>query len=119
MSLPESTRVPDGLEDVADALAGRMDATVGELVDLARIPSISAPGHDRAPVRRSAERTARLLEDAGRLVRGGPSVLIGPGSPLRRDDAQSLIEPVREEPNQLDLLVVTLFLVFTRAEGGR
>ena len=65
MSLPESTRVPDGLEDVADALAGRMDATVGELVDLARIPSISAPGHDRAPVRRSAERTARLLEDAG------------------------------------------------------
>ena len=65
VALPESTRVPDGLEDVADALADAMDDTVADLVSLARIPSISAEGHDRAAVRRSAERTASLLEDAG------------------------------------------------------
>ena len=65
MPVPETTRVPDGLEDVAEALAGRMHQTVDDLVSLARIPSVSAAGHDRARVRRSAERTAALLEEAG------------------------------------------------------
>jgi acetylornithine deacetylase/succinyl-diaminopimelate desuccinylase-like protein len=65
VTLPDATRVPAGLDDVADAVAEGFDRTVEELVALSRIPSVSAAGHDRAAVRRSAERTARLLEDAG------------------------------------------------------
>ena len=65
MPLPSDTRVPDGLDDVAEAIAGHVDTTLDELVALTRIPSVSAAGHDAAEVRRSAEHTARLLTDAG------------------------------------------------------
>ncbi len=65
MPLPPDTRVPDGLDDVAESIAGRFDTTLDELVALTRIPSVSATGHDPAEVRRSAEHTAQLLTDAG------------------------------------------------------
>ena len=65
MALPDTTVVPSGLDDVATAVADGMSAVLAELVDLARIPSVSAPGHDPDEVRRSAEQTARLLADAG------------------------------------------------------
>jgi cysteinylglycine-S-conjugate dipeptidase len=42
-------------------LEGRID----ELVALARIPSVSAPGFPEEPLRRSAEAVARLLRDSG------------------------------------------------------
>jgi len=51
--------------DVLEALERRMDRTLEELEDLARIPSVSAPGFDAAQVERSAEASARLLRDAG------------------------------------------------------
>jgi len=41
------------------------DATVAQLVDLARIPGVSAAGFDPAEVVRSAERTAEILSDTG------------------------------------------------------
>ncbi len=53
------------LTDVTGAVAGRMDEIRDQLADLVRIPSISADGHDPAPVRRSADATAELLRDAG------------------------------------------------------
>ncbi|HVM41210.1 MAG TPA: M20/M25/M40 family metallo-hydrolase [Acidimicrobiia bacterium] len=54
---------PHDLGDVLAALD--MDRARAELEALVRIPSISAPGHDPAEVRRSAEATAALLADAG------------------------------------------------------
>jgi cysteinylglycine-S-conjugate dipeptidase len=63
--LPQSTRVPDGLEDVAETLAGQADETRAWLEDLVRIRSISAqPAHEE-DCRRSAEATAELLRRAG------------------------------------------------------
>ncbi len=56
---------PRELDDVAQALLARGDRVRSSLEDLVRIPSVSAAGHDPAPVRRSAEATARLLERSG------------------------------------------------------
>jgi acetylornithine deacetylase/succinyl-diaminopimelate desuccinylase-like protein len=42
-----------------------MDETLAQLVDLARIPGVSAAGFDPAEVQRSAERTAEILDEAG------------------------------------------------------
>lgn len=64
-ALPEGVVVPDHLADVADALANRLPEHLDDLVELARIPSVSAAGHDPAEVRRSAEATADLLRRAG------------------------------------------------------
>ena len=50
---------------LAAAVDARFDATVAELVELARIPSVSAAGHDPVHVRASADETARLLIAAG------------------------------------------------------
>ncbi len=63
--LPAGVRIPDDLADVAEALAQRLPDHLHDLVELARIPSISASGHDPAEVRRSAEATANLLTRAG------------------------------------------------------
>jgi cysteinylglycine-S-conjugate dipeptidase len=64
-SLPAATEVPDGLGDVAEALVRQMPRTRAWLEELVRIPSISSsPDHVDA-CRRSAERTAELLGEAG------------------------------------------------------
>ena len=64
-ALPGSTRVPDGLEDVASGVIEQLPQTRAWLEDLVRIPSISdVPAHAE-DCRRSAEQTARLLTEAG------------------------------------------------------
>jgi acetylornithine deacetylase/succinyl-diaminopimelate desuccinylase-like protein len=50
---------------VLDAIDARFERTVAELVELARIPGVSAPGFDSAHLARSAEAVARLLAEAG------------------------------------------------------
>lgn len=50
---------------VLDAIQARIDATIDELSELARIPSVSAVGFDPAEVERSAVHTAELLDDVG------------------------------------------------------
>jgi len=65
MAVPSSTRVPDGLQDVANRLDEGFQKTIDDLMVLARIPSISADGHDPDEVRRSAEATADLLRRSG------------------------------------------------------
>ena len=50
---------------VLHALEAGFERTLADLVDLARIPSVSAAGFDPAQVVRSAERVAELLQDAG------------------------------------------------------
>jgi len=52
-------------QTVIDRIDADFDATVATLVDLARIPGVSAAGFDPAEVERSAERTAAILGDAG------------------------------------------------------
>ena len=51
--------------DVLAALDDRFDAAVDDLIDLSRIPGVSAPGFDPAEVARSAERVAELVERCG------------------------------------------------------
>lgn len=53
------------LEDLAATVAEQFPSTRQQLIDLVRIPSVSARGFDEAEVRRSAEATAGLLERAG------------------------------------------------------
>lgn len=65
MTISSDSLVPDGLVDVAAALADGMPRTRAALDDLVRIPSISAAGHDPEHVRRSAEATAAILSGAG------------------------------------------------------
>jgi cysteinylglycine-S-conjugate dipeptidase len=63
--LPTDTRVPEGLDDVAAAVVEQLPETRAWLDDLVRIPSISdLPAHAE-DCRRSAARTAELLEAAG------------------------------------------------------
>jgi acetylornithine deacetylase/succinyl-diaminopimelate desuccinylase-like protein len=52
-------------DKVIDALERRFDETVGELVALARIPGVSAPGFEPAELERSADAVAALLERTG------------------------------------------------------
>ncbi len=51
--------------EVLDALDRRFDQTVSELVELARVPGVSAPGFEPEALERSAQRVAELLEAAG------------------------------------------------------
>jgi acetylornithine deacetylase/succinyl-diaminopimelate desuccinylase-like protein len=51
--------------EVLDSIDRRFDATIEELIDLARIPSVSAAGFDPAQVERSAERVAELFSAVG------------------------------------------------------
>jgi acetylornithine deacetylase/succinyl-diaminopimelate desuccinylase-like protein len=90
---------------VLAALAAREEDTLRELVALARIPSVSAPGFDPAQVARSAEAVAELLTRAGlqraALVRVGgahPAVLAewtgaGPGAPTALVYAHHDVQP--------------------------
>jgi acetylornithine deacetylase/succinyl-diaminopimelate desuccinylase-like protein len=59
------------------ALERRFDASLAELVELARIPGVSAPGFDPAELERSAAAVAALLRDAGL---DGVEVLRVPGA---------------------------------------
>ncbi|MGO3504170.1 MAG: dipeptidase [Brachybacterium tyrofermentans] len=56
-------------DDAREILRTRLEAllpdAIDDLKDLVRIPSIAFEGHDREPVRRSAEAVAALLRDAG------------------------------------------------------
>jgi acetylornithine deacetylase/succinyl-diaminopimelate desuccinylase-like protein len=51
--------------DVIAAIDRRFDRTVGELIELARIPGVSAEGFDPLELERSAEAVRALLEDVG------------------------------------------------------
>ena len=50
---------------VLDAIDRRFDASVAELVELARIPGVSAESFEPAELERSAEAVAGLLGDVG------------------------------------------------------
>jgi cysteinylglycine-S-conjugate dipeptidase len=63
--LPPHSRVPASVEDVARALVAQFPDTRAWLEELVRIPSISVQPSHAADVRRSAERTAALLREAG------------------------------------------------------
>lgn len=64
-------------ESVIAALDRRFDETVQQLVELARIPGVSAAGFEPAEVRRSAEHTAGILRMTGF---DGVEVLALPGA---------------------------------------
>jgi acetylornithine deacetylase/succinyl-diaminopimelate desuccinylase-like protein len=64
-SLPAATQVPAGLDDVAEALVSQLPRTRAWLEELVRIPSISSSASHVEDCRRSAERTAELLAEAG------------------------------------------------------
>ncbi len=64
-SLPRTTRVPDGLADVATTLAEQLPDTRRWLEQLVRIPSISALPEHAEDVEASAAATADLLREAG------------------------------------------------------
>ncbi len=51
--------------EVLDSIDRRFDATIEELIDLARIPSVSAASFDPVEVERSAERVAELFSGVG------------------------------------------------------
>jgi acetylornithine deacetylase/succinyl-diaminopimelate desuccinylase-like protein len=52
-------------QEILDSIDARFDATIEDLIELARIPSVSAAGFDPAQVERSAEKVAELFSDAG------------------------------------------------------
>ena len=64
-ALPRTTRVPDGLHDVAATLAEQLPDTRRWLEQLVRIPSISALPDHADDVEASALATADLLREAG------------------------------------------------------
>jgi acetylornithine deacetylase/succinyl-diaminopimelate desuccinylase-like protein len=57
--------VTDALPAVLDALEAGFEGTLADLVELARIPGVSAPGFDPRQVVRSAEHVAGLLVSSG------------------------------------------------------
>ena len=52
-------------QSILDSIDRRFDVTIEELIDLARIPSVSAAGFDPVEVERSAEHVAELFSDVG------------------------------------------------------
>jgi acetylornithine deacetylase/succinyl-diaminopimelate desuccinylase-like protein len=90
---------------VIDALERRFDETVAELVALARIPGVSAPGFEPRELERSAEAVATLLERSGlerveilRVPGAHPYVLgewmhAGPGAPTALVYAHHDVQP--------------------------
>ena len=51
--------------DVIAAIDRRFERSIGELIELARIPGVSAPGFDPRELDRSADAVRALLEDVG------------------------------------------------------
>jgi acetylornithine deacetylase/succinyl-diaminopimelate desuccinylase-like protein len=66
-------------QEILDAIDDRFEATIEDLIDLARIPSVSAAGFDPAEVERSAEKVAELFSDVG--LRGVEILRIGDAHP--------------------------------------
>lgn len=62
---PTETAVPEGLDDVTDAVLAEVPAALDALADLVTVPSISVSPEHAGEVRRSAEDTAGLIADAG------------------------------------------------------
>ena len=58
------TATPDRLTAALHALEARLEKTLAELCELARIPGVSAAGFDARELERSAEKTAALMRDA-------------------------------------------------------
>ena len=52
-------------EDLKNAVNALRPELISTLADLVRIPSVSAPSYDAAPVRQSAEKVASLFAEAG------------------------------------------------------
>ena len=83
-------------EAAVAALESRMERTIAELVELSRIPGVSAEGFDAAQVARSAEHVAGLLGDSGledvEVLRVGSSHPYVLGEWLRAgDDAPTVL----------------------------
>ena len=131
--LPEDEQLEDGLRcgvmgapaSVVDSLEARLDRTVGELIELSRIPGVSAAGFDPAELERSAEAVAALLTDAGlervEILRQGdahPYVLgewlrAGPDAPTVLIYAHHDVQP----PGRLDHWATPAFEPTLRADG--
>ena len=112
-------------EGVIEALDRRFDVTVDELLELARIPGVSAPGFDPNEVERSARKVAELLADAGldrvEVLRQGdahPYVVgewlgAGPDAPTAIVYAHHDVQP----PGRLDRWETPAFEPTLRGDG--
>ncbi|MGE4606306.1 MAG: M20/M25/M40 family metallo-hydrolase, partial [Myxococcota bacterium] len=110
---------------VLDAIQGRFDATIDELIGLARIPGVSAAGFDPAEVERSAIHTAELLDDVGlrgvellRLDGAHPYLVAdwldaGPGAPTALVYAHHDVQP----PGRPDFWKSPAFEPTVRSDG--
>jgi acetylornithine deacetylase/succinyl-diaminopimelate desuccinylase-like protein len=111
--------------EVSSAVEGRFDRTLHELVELARIPGVSAPGFDRRELERSAEAVAALLADVGldgveivRVEGAHPYVLgewlrAGPGAPTALVYAHHDVQP----PGRPDAWLSPAFEPTLRGDG--
>jgi acetylornithine deacetylase/succinyl-diaminopimelate desuccinylase-like protein len=110
---------------VIEALDRRFEATVEELLELARIPGVSAPGFDPNEVERSAHKVAELLAGAGldrvEVLRQGdahPYVVgewlgAGPDAPTAIVYAHHDVQP----PGRLDRWETPAFEPTLRGDG--
>ncbi len=110
---------------VIEALEGRFERTLAELVELARIPGVSARGFDPAQLERSAAHVAALCRDAGLervdVLRAGdshPYVLAewtraGPDAPTLLVYAHHDVQP----PGRLEHWETPAFEPALRADG--
>jgi len=108
-----------------EALEGGLERAVADLMALARIPSVSAPGFDPAEVRRSAEAVAELLRGAGlegvellEVPGAHPSVVgewrgAGPDAPTALVYAHHDVQP----PGRLDRWETPPFEPTERGDG--
>jgi len=114
---------PDG---VIEAIDRRLEASVAELMELARIPSVSAAGFDPAEVARSAEAVAALCSDAGLdgvevlTVRGAHPYVVAEKRATRKDAPTALVYAHHDvqPPGRLERWKTPAFEP-TRCEDGR
>jgi len=111
--------------EVLNALDDRFDATVDDLIDLSRIPGVSAPGFNPAEVERSAERVAELVEACGLAqveilrIDGAHPYVVGewlgasPSAPTALVYAHHDVQP----PGRLDRWVTPAFEPTIREDG--
>ncbi len=110
---------------VIDALERRFEATQRDLVTLARIPGVSAPGFDPKQLVLSADAVAQLLRDVGlesvevlRVPGAHPYVVgehcrAGPGAPTALVYAHHDVQP----PGRLECWETPAFEPTLRADG--
>jgi acetylornithine deacetylase/succinyl-diaminopimelate desuccinylase-like protein len=111
--------------EVLDAIEHRFESTVDELIELSKIPSVSAAGFDPAEVERYAQRVGELLTDVGlrgveilRMDGAHPYVTgdwmdAGPGAPTVLIYAHHDVQP----PGRLDHWQSPAFEPTRRADG--